>query len=378
MHAVGRRGGALALLALVLLPALERPAGVEHPPEQPFLTLDDLAVEPPALEPLREILRLIRQLAGAGQVPAAAQLLQLLGQRALLEAELPELLPDGAASRHRQHAGALLTQAALLLRELRHPLERLGQSRARAGALHVAPRADELVRRRVEGVHRAARLLGALARVGRGVGDGFARALHLPLGAAERRADVRRNERVLAARVPHLLQQALDAFLDRPLLRAHPPVGIAAASELVLHRQLTLGQPAGLGQRLIERGDHLLAPLLLHILASPVAARRPAAASDFSACSPLSFACGRWPCWLAEAACRICWPACCARSPAESSRCCRCSSPTCLPRRSMAAASESARAASSRSDCADRGAVARSRRGSSSRAAPARAPWTPC
>ena len=71
-----------------------------------------------------------------------------------------------AAARHGQQAGSLLAEAALLLGQLGHPLERFGEAGSRSGALHVSAGAEELVRRGVERVHRPAGLLRAFPRVG--------------------------------------------------------------------------------------------------------------------------------------------------------------------------------------------------------------------
>src|SRR6476659_3088618 len=63
-----------------------------------------------------------------------------------------------------------------------------------------------------------------------------------------------------------MLQQALHPFLDAPLLGAEPTGWIAPVLELLLHGELALRQPAGLGQRLIDGGHDLLLPLLLQAL----------------------------------------------------------------------------------------------------------------
>ena len=52
-----------------------------------------------------------------------------------------------------------------------------------------------------------------------------------------------------------------------PCSRAERTARIAAVPELLLHGELALRQPAGLGQRLIDGGHDLLLPLLLHALA---------------------------------------------------------------------------------------------------------------
>ena len=266
MHAVVGGRHALALLPLVVLPALEGATRIQHAPEEALLALDDLPVDAAALQPLGQLIGFVGHRAGAGHVASALELLQLIGERPLAGAELAELLADGGAPRHGKQAGALLAQPALLLGELGHPLERLGETGAGARPLYVPARPEKLVGGHIERVHRAARLLRAFPRVWRGVGDGLAGALHLLLRATQRGTDLGRHESVLARRLPDLVDQTLHPFLDRSLLRPQPAPGVAAVHELLLHRQLALGQAAGLRERLIDRRHHLLAPLLLHAL----------------------------------------------------------------------------------------------------------------
>src|SRR6185312_6724202 len=79
-NAVAGRCGALALLALVLLRALQRSARIQHPAEQALLSLDQLPVEPTRVEPAGQLLGLVGQLSGAGHVALALHPLELLGQ----------------------------------------------------------------------------------------------------------------------------------------------------------------------------------------------------------------------------------------------------------------------------------------------------------
>ena len=128
----------------------------------------------------------------------------------------------------------------------------------------------------------------------------------------------------------------------RPL--ASPPL-----SELFLHGQLALGEPAGLRQRLIQRGDHLLPPFLLHLLpllAQLVAQRLERLARPARPVLRLrTLARAGSPRRPAASAARPVEPGC--RTPAASPSADR--SSTWLPRRPIAVDSESARVASSRS-----------------------------
>ena len=115
------------------------------------------------------------------------------------------------------------------------------------------------------------------------------------------------------------------------------------AAQLFLHRELALGQPAGLGQRLVDR---LRPPPRATPAAwpdAPAAAGRPAARASATASSPCALRGARCPRWADCAACCIwaeAWPAC---DAAESNRCCLASVSICRPSRSRPCASESAR-----------------------------------
>ena len=191
-HAVAIGSGALPLLLLVLLLALQRPPGIEHAAEQLFLPLHRLPVEPASLQPLRQLLGLVGHLAGAGHVALAAQLLQLLRQRALLRRQLLQLLLRTTAGAHlRYERGPLLAQLALLLRQLPHLLHCFGQARPRLRSTHVAAGAEQPMRGRIERVERITGAIARLARIGIGRGDRIARLLHEAARRGQRSADLR-------------------------------------------------------------------------------------------------------------------------------------------------------------------------------------------
>src|SRR5215210_4571797 len=123
MDAVTRGRGALPLLLFILFVSLKGSACVEHPAEEPLLPLYCLPFQPAPFQTARELRGLVRHLTRAGDIPFSAHLLQFLRQRALASGESLQLLPDGPAARHRQHARTLLSQATLLLSQLRQPLE---------------------------------------------------------------------------------------------------------------------------------------------------------------------------------------------------------------------------------------------------------------
>ena len=122
MNAVIGGGGALPFLVEVLLPALQSPACIEHPPEESLLPLYDRAVQAARLQPLSQVFGLVRQLPGAGKLPLPSQPFQLLGQSPLPGGKTLQLLLHRGAACHREKAGALAPQATLLLGQLRHSL----------------------------------------------------------------------------------------------------------------------------------------------------------------------------------------------------------------------------------------------------------------
>ena len=160
----GRR--ALALLLLVFFASLQGAAGVEHAAEQPLLPLDHLPVEPAALEPLGQILGLVGHLAGPRKVAAALQLLQLLGQRPLAGAELAELLPDRPCPAIGSRPAPCWPSPPCCLASSAIRSSASASPDPDSAPWHVSAGAEQLVGRRVERVHRAARLLGAFPRVG--------------------------------------------------------------------------------------------------------------------------------------------------------------------------------------------------------------------
>ena len=153
-----------------------------------------------------------------------------------------------------------------MLRELRHPFHRLLEPGAGLRARDITARAQQLIGGRVQRVDRASRRIRAFPRVGNGVGDRFTGPLHLLLRAAERLADRRRYQRVLPRRLPNLIQHPLQSLLDGALLGTERAAGVGAVAKCLLQGQLTLRQPAGFGQRLIESLRDFLPPLLLHAL----------------------------------------------------------------------------------------------------------------
>jgi hypothetical protein len=160
----------------------------------------------------------------------------------------------------------LLAQPALLLRQLGHLLHGFRQAGAGFRPRHLPARAHQLVGGRVERVHRAPGLVGGLARVRGGGGDRLAGTLHLLLRAAQCLADLGRDQRVLAGGLPHLLEQALQSFLDGALLGAQAGRRVGARAERVLHLELSLRQPPRFRERLVDRRGDFLAPALLHAL----------------------------------------------------------------------------------------------------------------
>ncbi len=208
-----------------------------------------------------------------------------------------------------------------------------------------------MIRRRIERVDRSARLLGCLPGIRRRRRDRFAGLLHLLLRAAERLADLGRDQCVLPGGPAHLLQQPLEAFLDGALLGPEGGTWLLARFERVLYAELALRQPAGLRQGLVEVARDLLPPLLLHpppFLLQLLAHRIELLSGPLALLTRFRPP----PLLRRSAACRI-WPdACCARSPTDSRRDCRALSPAPAASWSSARPSESARAANARSDAA--------------------------
>jgi hypothetical protein len=235
---------------------------IEHAAEKPFLTLHHLPIEPPGLKATGKFLRFVRHLTCAGYVALAAELFQLLGQRALAGGELLQLLSDRTPSRHRQEPDTLTSQTTLLLRQLRHALECFGQTRTRLRPRHLISGAEQLVSRGVELIHRTTGLLRRLPDIGGGGRDGFSGPAHLELGSTKSRCDLGRDQRILAAGLLHLFQNFLDPFLDSSLLCPGRRARLAL-SELILDSKLALGEAASLGQGLIHGVDDLPSPLLL-------------------------------------------------------------------------------------------------------------------
>ena len=139
MDTVSRGCGALPLLLLVLLAALESSSRIEHPPEQALLSLDRLTLQPSCIQPPGKLGSLIGHVARSGDVSLSPQFLQFLSERALLGRQPLKLFPDCAAPSHRQHAGSLLPEAPLLLSEFRELLQGFRQSRPRLRAGDISP-----------------------------------------------------------------------------------------------------------------------------------------------------------------------------------------------------------------------------------------------
>src|SRR4051812_41716168 len=104
MHAVVLGRGALPLFLLVLLLPLQRAPCVEHAAEEALLALDHIPVESLGLEAPGKVLGLVGHLARTRHRPAAAHLFELLAQRTLLRAELPETLLHALRAGHRQQS----------------------------------------------------------------------------------------------------------------------------------------------------------------------------------------------------------------------------------------------------------------------------------
>jgi hypothetical protein len=128
MDAVVCGRGALSLLFLILLPALESSSGIEHPAEQPLLPFDGATLQPPPFQSAGKLGSLLGHVPRSGNASRTPQFLQLLSKSTLLGRQPLELFADCAAPGHRQQAGTLLAQATLLPSELREPLQGLRQS----------------------------------------------------------------------------------------------------------------------------------------------------------------------------------------------------------------------------------------------------------
>src|SRR5438093_4543330 len=82
VHTVTGRGAAGALRFLVGLATRQRAAGIEQAAVETLLALDRLLVEPPRLQLVRQLARLLREPAGGGAPGFRLQPLELPGARA--------------------------------------------------------------------------------------------------------------------------------------------------------------------------------------------------------------------------------------------------------------------------------------------------------
>src|SRR5437773_1285635 len=102
VHTVAGRGAAGALRFLVGLATGQRAAGIEQAAVETLLALDRLLVQPPRLQLVRQLARLLRERAGGGAPGFRLQPLELLGERAP---------PPSGAARSRAPPRAAATRA---------------------------------------------------------------------------------------------------------------------------------------------------------------------------------------------------------------------------------------------------------------------------
>src|SRR5262249_39074887 len=150
---------------------LQRAAGVQHSSEEALLTLDKLTVQSPSLQLSGQVLGFIGHLTRTGKLTLAAQLLHLVSQGTLSSGESSELFLYRSGPGHRQPPGALPTESSLLLCQLIHSLDGLGEARPGGGARDVATSLQQLIRGRVECVDRSTCLFCAFPEVRVGIRD---------------------------------------------------------------------------------------------------------------------------------------------------------------------------------------------------------------
>src|SRR5881628_4154172 len=92
VHTVAGRGAAGALRFLVGLVTRQRATGIEQAAVETLLALDRLLVQPPRLQLVRQLARLLRERPGGGAPAFRLQPLELLGERALTRGQGAQLL----------------------------------------------------------------------------------------------------------------------------------------------------------------------------------------------------------------------------------------------------------------------------------------------
>src|SRR5438093_808097 len=235
VHTVAGRGAAGALRFLVGLVTRQRAAGIEQAAVETLLALDRLLVQPPRLQLVRQLARLLRERAGSGAPGFRLQPLELLGERALTRGQGAQLLQHRAAAQthHREEPTRLPVQPLLVARHPGEQLYRFGKPASRLRARYLAAAAGEGERCGVERVHRLLRqrrelllrfLSGLLRPCRVAPSGGLGGALHRSLCPV--RGLLRRRERLapqLRSEVlPHLfdaVRQRIGALCERALAR---------------------------------------------------------------------------------------------------------------------------------------------------------------
>src|SRR5690606_4095675 len=140
----GGRGGGLAFAPAGVLPllALQGTPRVQHPPEQPLLSLGHARVEGADLQRVGQLPCLTSHLVRASAGIAVAELAKFARDLTLLPRELTRRIPRALTRltvRARKQAACLGVQRALPLRQLAHLLDHLAESRRTAGGVHPLP-----------------------------------------------------------------------------------------------------------------------------------------------------------------------------------------------------------------------------------------------
>src|SRR5881398_540720 len=231
VHTVAGRGAAGALRFLVGLATGQRAAGIEQAAVETLLALDRLLVQPPRLQLVRQLARLLRERAGGGAPGFRLQPLELLGERALTRGQGAQLLQHrpAAQTHHREEPTRLPVQPLLVARHPGEQLYRFGKPASRLRARYLAAAAGEGERCGVERVHRLLRQRRGLAGVRLSLLELLARRRHLALREAERPLELRRHERVLPGRFAELALDRCCPLLDRGLSRPSRGTAVAAA-----------------------------------------------------------------------------------------------------------------------------------------------------
>src|SRR6478672_118833 len=258
LDARGRRRFTLALVALF---TLERPAGVEHPAQQLLLSFLRRLVHPAALERLGEPPRLGGERVGATGAVGVTELLERTRHLSLLSRERSGLrAPRPARARHLEEVRRLAIERALLLRQLLHLLQHVGEAGGGLRGVHALAVADErgggagqrvgrvaecILRTSLRRCLRARRLAG--------------RSRTLPPCLGDRGARAAGEERRGAACLLEALARLLHSLLQRALLR---PQRARARSRLALflERALPLRELHHLLDRAIDLAGELRLP----------------------------------------------------------------------------------------------------------------------